>query len=494
MTVPFKNIPAGLRTPLFYAELDASKANTAAQAQRTLLIGQKTAAGSLPPNVPVIARSQSDSRAAAGAGSVLAGMIDAYRANDGAGELWLLPLADDLAATAATGTLTVSGATTAAGTVPLYVAGQLVAVSLGTGQTAAQVATAIAAAVNAAVDLPVTALAAAAVVTFTAKNKGECGNDIDVRTAYRGAAGGEALPAGLAIAVTTMSGGATNPSLTAALTALQDAPFDFIVCSLTDAAATTAIAALLSDTTGRWAWTSQVYGHCFIAKRGTAGENAAFATGLNNQHITSIAFTGSPSPAWCWAAAFAGAAALSLRADPGLPLQTLAVAGILAPPVASRWSLMIRNNTLLYGGCSTWTVDATGAVVIENLITTYVTNAAGQADNSYLQIETLFLLMFVLRRLSGIVSTKYGRVKLASDGVRLLPGSRVVTPSVIKADIIAAYRQLEAEGYVQNSAAFAAGLVVEKDPALPNRVNVLWPGTLIEQLRVFALLAQFRLS
>lgn len=493
MSIPFKQIPGDLRVPLFFAELDASKANTMAIAQRALLIGQKTAAGTLAPNVPVAARSQADARASAGSGSVLASMVDAYRANDGAGEMWLLPLSDDPAASAATGTLTFTGPTSAAGTLSLYIAGQLLAVAIATGQTAAQVAAIVAAAVNAAIDLPVTAAAAAAVVTLTAKNKGALGNEIDLRLNYRGQIGGETTPAGLNVAIAAMAGGATNPALTTALANLQDTSFDFIACSLTDAAAMTAIAALLNDANGRWAWSSQVYGHCFVAYRGSAGASAAFATGLNNQHISCVPFADGPSPSWAWAAAFAGASAVSLRADPALPLQTLAVSGILPPPLASRFPLAIRNYTLLYGGCSTWTVSATGQIAIENMVTTYVSNAAGQPDDSYLQVETLFTCMYVLRALSGVVSTKYGRVKLAADGTRLLPGSNVVTPSTIRADIIANYRQLEAEGMVQNAADFAANLVVEKDADRPNRVNVLWPGTLIEQLRVFAVLFQFRL-
>lgn len=492
--IPFKQIPGNLRVPLFYAELDASRANSNPRPQRALLIGQKTAAGTLAANVPVVSASQSDARVAAGPGSILAGMVDAYRANDATGELWVLPLTDDGAATAATGTITFTGPTTAAGTLALYIAGRLLAVPLASGQTAVQVATTVAAAIGADTRLPVGAAAAGAVVTLTALNKGFVGNDIDVRVNYLGAAGGELLPAGLGVAIVGLAGGATNPSLTAGLAALQDTPFDFIVCSLTDAASTNAIAALLSDTTGRWSWSSQVYGHCFVAYRGTAGTCAAFATGLNNQHISCIGYTDSPTPPWKWAAAFAGAAAVSLRADPGLPLQTLQVAHVLAPPLASRFSLAIRNATLLYGGVATWTVDPTGAVAIENMVTTYVTNTAGQADDSYLEVETLYLLMFVLRRLSDVVASKYSRVKLAADGVRLLPGSNVVTPSVIRADLVAAYRELEARGMVQNSGAFAAGLVVEKDAQNPNRVNVLWPGTLINQLRTFALLAQFRLS
>lgn len=498
--IPFKNIPAGLRMPLFYAELDASRANTSARPQRALLIGQKTVAGTLPPNVPVISQSNTDATAAAGPGSVLSGMANAYRKNDPTGELWLLPLADDATATAATGQIVITAvaAGTSPGTFSLYIAGHLVSVPLGPNQTAATVVATIAAVVNALQDLPVTASGVGgqtpgSTLTFTAKNKGPLGNDIDLRVNYLGAAAGEVLPFGISVQVTPMTGGATAPSLVAALNALGDTPFDFIVCSLIDTASLAAIATLLGDVNGRWSWSSQVYGHCFTAYRGTAGAAAAFATALNNQHISCVPFNDSPSTTWRWAAAFAGAAAVSLREDPAVPLQCLQVQAVLAPPIGSRFPLSIRANTLLYGGCATWTVDASGAVVVENLITTYVTNATGQPDNSYLQTETLFQLAYVLRRLSDVVTTKFGRVKLAADGVRLLPGSNAVTPSIIRADLIATYRQLEAEGQVQNSAAFSAGLVVEKDANNPNRVNVSWPGTLVGQLRTFALLAQFRL-
>ena len=42
--------------------------------------------------------------------------------------------------------------------------------------------------------------------------------------------------------------------------------------------------------------------------------------------------------------------------------------------------------------------------------------------------------------------------------------------------------------------AFQANLLVERDANDPNRVNVLYPPDLINQLRVFAVLAQFRLQ
>ena len=46
---------------------------------------------------------------------------------------------------------------------------------------------------------------------------------------------------------------------------------------------------------------------------------------------------------------------------------------------------------------------------------------------------------------------------------------------------------------MQDSKAFAEGLIVQQNTQNPNRVDALWPGTLINQLRTLALLAQFRL-
>ena len=49
-------------------------------------------------------------------------------------------------------------------------------------------------------------------------------------------------------------------------------------------------------------------------------------------------------------------------------------------------------------------------------------------------------------------------------------------------------------GLVENLAAFKANLIVERDDNDPNRVNVLYPPDLVNQLRVFAVLNQFRLQ
>lgn len=492
MTVPFSNIPGNLRVPLFYAEVDNSQANSGAQTQRTLIIGQVTASGNGMVNIPVLGQGVSDAKAKGGLGSMLALMTDAYVRSDDFGEVWFLPLADAAGGVAATGTVLIAGTPTATGVISLYIAGQLLSLTVTTGELAADIATALAALVNSSSDLPVTATAATATVTLTAKNKGLGGNEIDLRLNYQGSSSGEAVPAGLTLTLTQMASGATNPTLDTALANLGDEPFDFIVCPYTDTASLNALKNLLNDKTGRWSYANQVYGHVFAAQRGTVSTLSTAGNARNNQHETIMGFYNSPSPAWIWAADVAGTAAVALRADPGRPLQTLTLSTVLAPPSASQFILGERN-TLLWDGISTFMVGSDGTVAIENLITTYQQNAFGAADDSYLQVETLFLLMFVLRAQRSLVTSKYSRVKLAANGTRFAPGSAIVTPNIIKADLIAQYGELEFNGYVQDAAGFAKGLIVEKNSINPNRVDVLWPGTLINQLRIFALLAQFRL-
>lgn len=496
MTVPFKQIPGNIRVPLFYAEVDPSFANTAQFNQRALLIGQKTSAGSAAANVPIQCQSVADAKSQCGQGSILAQMAYAYRQNDPFGEVWLLPVVDDGAAVAAVGSINTTAAATAAGSLYLYIGGIRVTLALTGSQTAAQIATALAAAINAVNDLAVTAAVDGSItskVNLTAKNAGVCGNDIDIRFNYLGNAGGEALPTGYAATIVAMASGATNPVLTTALANLADQPFDFIAVPWTDATSLNALQAFLNDTSGRWAWTTQVYGHMFTAYRGTFGNRVTLGTGRNDQHASVMGFFDSPTPNWKWAAAVAAQAAVSVRADAGRPLQTLPLFDVLAPPIQSRDSLTNRN-TLLFDGISTFTVDAAGQVRIDRLITTYQLNSFSQPDNSYLSIETLFLLMLVLRGMASLVTTKYARVKLAADGTRVGAGSNVVTPNLIRADLIAYYRELESQGMVQNSDAFAQGLIVQRNASNPNRIDVLWPGTLINQLNVFALLAQFRLN
>jgi phage tail sheath gpL-like len=64
-------------------------------------------------------------------------------------------------------------------------------------------------------------------------------------------------------------------------------------------------------------------------------------------------------------------------------------------------------------------------------------------------------------------------------------------PAAIQSTQIAKYKELESNGFAQNSAKFAQGLVVQQNTSNPNRIDVLYPAILMNQLRVFALLLQW---
>lgn len=493
--IPFNRLPPNQRAPFFYAEFDNSMANRATAIQRTLLIGQMLTSATPPfsPGIPQRVSSDSAVAGMCGSGSMLHNMMTAYLANDTAAEIWILPLADAATGmTAAKGGIQITSGASATGVLSLYIAGMRVQLTVVASDAPAAVAAVIVTAVNAQSQLPVTAAVKATdSVEFTAKNKGAHGNMIDIRLNYQGTAGGEETPAGLGVVITPMSGGAGAPELVGALGNLQDREFDFIVNPYTDTTSLDALKTFLSDTVGRWAYNQQIYGHSFSAISGTYGTLAAAGELRNNQHETLLGITDSPTPDYLWAAAHTGAIAPSLRSDPGRPTQTLTISGVLAPPLESRLMLTERNN-LLFSGISTFNVADDGSVQVEKTISTYQKNKFGDPDDSYLNIETLFTLMFVTRFLRTQITSKFGRMKLASDGTRFAPGSAIVTPNVIRAELIAQYRTLEWNGYVQDSAAFAKTLLVERNSSNTKRIDVLWTGTLIDQLEIFALLNQWR--
>jgi phage tail sheath gpL-like len=106
----------------------------------------------------------------------------------------------------------------------------------------------------------------------------------------------------------------------------------------------------------------------------------------------------------------------------------------------------------------------------------------------------LATLAKLLRNQKAAITSKFPRHKLADDGTKFGPGQAIVTPGIIKSELVSQYRQDEYNGLVENTNAFKAHLLVERDPNDPNRVNVLYPPDLVNQLRIFAVLAQFRLQ
>lgn len=488
-TITFRNYPATNRTPGTFVEIDASRASTGQVQERALVIAPKLATGLAPSGTPYLYTSRDDANRAFGAGSVAAIMASRYRAIDEFGELWVLPVDDDAAAVAATQTTTFVGTATAAGTVAWYIGGTVVSVGVAQGDTASVIASNAVAAANARQDLPVTATAFGAVVTTTAKNKGLLGNGIDVRLNYQGAPF-EALPAGVTATVVLNNNGSTNPvtNLTAALANVAGiVAYDFMALAFSDPASLNAIGQFLSDASGTWSWGQQLFGGAFVGYSATLSGLTTFGTARNDQHVSVIGAYDSPSAPFAWAADYAATSAISLRANPAVPLQGLPLR-VLAPPLASQFTRSERN-VLLHDGISTFAVDRQGTVTIERAITTYQNNAAGFPDDSYLDVETLFTLQFVGRDLSTYLGSQFQRKILVSNGTRIPVGSAMITPETVRLSMNARYRTLADAGLVQEPDDFAKKSVAEN--AGHGLLRLLAPLVLANQLRQIAILLSF---
>lgn len=493
MAISFSNIPSGVRVPLFYAEVDNSQANIGSNNLKALLIGQKVSSGKAEDGVPVLVTGDSQGKELFGHGSMLARMNSAFRENNSVGEVWAIAVSDPEGGKKASGTLTFSGTATAAGTVYVYIGADCVAINIPNSSDAAAVAKAVTAGINAKTDLPVTAEASEGVVTIQAKNTGAYGNDIALQLNFQGYAAGEELPEGIACEVATLLGGSGEVDLEAVITAMGDESYDFIAMPYADGAHIASFTTEMNDKTGRWSPTRQIYGHVYTAKRDTVSNLQAVGKGLNDRHLTVMAVEPKcPSLAVEVLGALAGSCLTAIQNDPARPLQTLELVGITPSPIGKRFTLT-EKQTLLTSGIATSYV-AGGYVRIERCITTYQTNSLGDADTSYLDSGTLHSLAYIIRRLKSVVTSKYPRCKLADDGTHYGPGQAIVTPSVIKSEIIAMYSRLETEGIVENAEAFAENLIVERNASDPNRVDVLLPPDLVNQLRIFATLVQFRLQ
>ncbi|HEY0183521.1 MAG TPA: phage tail protein, partial [Rhodopila sp.] len=132
-TISFQHYPAGNRVPGVYEEIDATKANSGTPNLNTLIIGQQLSTGTMVAGQPVICMGATDTASKAGLGSMLAKMVARYRQTDNFGTVYLLPLADDGAAVAATGSILFTAASSAAGTLPIYVGEDIVNVGVTAG-------------------------------------------------------------------------------------------------------------------------------------------------------------------------------------------------------------------------------------------------------------------------------------------------------------------------------------------------------------------------
>lgn len=490
MTISFNQIPAGIRVPLFYAEFDNSRAvqGSPTQPHKVLMIGSRIAAGTVAAEVPTLVTSPEQAVEYFGAGSLLADMARKFLEGNRTQALTCVALDDLLAGVQATGKIAFGGPPTKAGVASFMIGGRNIQIGVSTTDTAATLATALAAAIQADT-LCVVSAAVDGVntneVNVTAKNKGTHGNEIDLRHSYFA---GESLPAGVTVTFTAMANGAGNPDVDDVWPVIGDTQYLSVVLPYTDAQTIAKVEAQLALRFGPLKMND---GYGIYGKRGTLSALISLGDSRNSVFTTIMSALGPSSP-WQFAAALAAQIAASAEIDPARPFQTLPMVGIFAPKESELFTLQERD-LLLHDGISTFLVDSGSNVLVEGVVTTFQENAFGSPDTSYLYLNTPLTLSLLRYQARARITSKYGRHKLANDGTRFGAGQAIVTPNVIKAEFIALFREWEENGLVENFDQFKADLIVERSSSNPNRIDVLLPPDLVNQLIVVGTKIQFLL-
>lgn len=487
MTISFDEIPYDWLKPGNYTEVKANydRMGKVAYPARTLLIVQKLAGGSAIPLQQYRITRPDQGRALFGAGSVGADMVESYKLANKTGDVFTIGVADELTGVAATGSFTFAGA--GAGALPLYVGKQRIPLAITSGMTPAQIATAAAAAINAIATLPVTAAAALAVCTVTAKHKGEVGNALKLSVAKRI---DDTVPAGLTVTVAAMSAGATNPDIVPVLDAIAAQWFTDFAVPWDDSVTLKKLSANLA---ARYQAMGKKDGHLYVGHAGTFGALTTKGGLTNAPQISGMGAKGSASPPWVWAAALAGVGAFQLTNDPARQLRGLVLPGVEAPAEADRFS-DTEQDLLLKGGISTWTADDDGTVRIDRVVTTYKVSPLAVTDRAWLDIMVPKTMSRVRYDWASYVSLLYPRCKLAADGSLAAEADQsgvVVTPKRMHGSWSARCQQYGKWGWLQNTKETVRQSVFAIDDSDGDRLNARQQVNIIGNMMVLASSLEF---
>lgn len=489
MSFTFNVIPLTLRTPGVYTEVDASRAvqGILLSPHNVLLTGQKQSTGSATAGQIYSIRSADEAKALFGSKSQLAQKCAAYKKYDSLSPLFAAALADDAGGVAATGSITWTGtAATEAGSIQFYVSGRRISVAVTSGMTVASLETAALAAFALEPDLPVTVAANASTgLDFTAVNKGTNGNQIFLGVCLLP---GERVPAGITVTVTPMASGATDPSHATLVTAMGEDQYHTVSIGSVDA---TEIARYVTEFESRWGL-RQIEGHLFAAKYETQANLTTFGNTFNSANLTVVGAEKSallPAP-WELAAQTAAVSAVQAQVDPSRAFTGVSYSGFSAAPRGSRFTRAERD-TLLSDGISTVHAGSDGRLRVERLITTYQTNALSLPDTSLMDLYTVRTLAALRESLRNRISTKFANFKLVDDGSEI-SGQPMVSPSIMKGEILTWFLDCQQLGWVENFEQFKDELAVERDENDPNRVNAILPPDIVNAFLVGAFQLQFR--
>jgi phage tail sheath gpL-like len=476
-------IPDILLVPGQYQEIDNSLAGSVSEIKKALIVGYKTAAGSAPAGIPVLALSESKAAALCGAGSDAHLMARAFLKINNVEECWILPLEPPDAGTKWEKPFAVSGAAVADGRVKITVCGILLEAAVSKDDEAPAVAAAIAAKINSDTGLPVeAAVENESTVRLTSLVKGYLTNHITAEIAAD--AEGISIEAG---DVTAGSGGDTAIDIQAAFPQISNVRYNYVVWAL-DAAAH--IQNITDELESRFEAMRQIGGRAFIALSGDVESMLAKAETVNSPHVVLVPRGENAQLPCVWAASFCAATCRILADDPAANTYDTKVDGLTA---LAEYDANTRQK-LLEKGIATWRLDTAGSVLAERLVTSYTENSDGGRDTSFLDVQVTETVDAVRTYINAEAKKRFKKWKLAGTEENFGSGAKVMTPGVWRSFLAELYQEvfIKDKQWCQDFDAYNKSIIVEIKTDSKTRLEYSHQPNLIGQFYIGAGLLQFK--
>ena len=457
--------------PLVTVNIARQQSLAPAVQHRALIIGQKLAAGTATSGA-LIENVQDDvlsNNAAFGARSILAEMVREWKKINKVTPVDVIPIDDNAGGTQATASFAFTGTATESGPIFFGVGSDSTyrfRVDVLTGETAATVAGKLQSAVALATTAPFTSALDTADVDFTAANSGPGPNDWSLFV--------DGSVAGIAVAITGWTGGATGPVLSNTFVPIDSRRYQTIVWPSDFAAAT-----LETELDARFNADNQnLQGVGIQTFVGTATEAIAAATALNSQSMVLIASKTISKTELVGTAhrefpdvvstRFAAIRALRLTTDASIAQIMTTVAALDQFGGRAIASLPYANSVVLNmpiirqvdqftalelvslrdGGVSAIAANENfSAVVCSEMVTTNTTNESAQPDTSFKFLSTIDTMAAIRDAFFQTFKLRYAQSRLTNGA--LISSRDMVNKPSFEATTEEIYQSLADDGLVQ---------------------------------------------
>jgi len=417
---------------------------------KLLCVGGISTDGDLTPDTEIRQIfSAGDAATAAGAGSELHGMLTNALRVPGV-RIYAATATEAGGAAAATGTITIAGTWSTAGTFVYRIGGVLVTGTILGTDNATAAGDAIEAAINAVAECPVTASNTTGTVTLTAKTKGARGNLIyvaqDASQLPSGATSTLAGGTGVTGGITPLSGGSGTENVTALLATLYAGTYDTQAWATNDATNLGKIKAQLVAKAGPL---ENRLEHAVFGANGTyAAAKSLAQTTCNAERMQCVwQLYGETQPA-ATAASMAAIRVQYQQATPNASFDGVLLPGVAPQSQRADWAIRSTQQAALDAGVTpivTTEGDVTSAQVVR-AITTHCLDGSNP-DYRTLDVADAVVPDYVRRYLdlywttSYVVANPYVRANPTSE--ERDPPAGVATPARWNSQVATILQELE---------------------------------------------------